>query len=557
MPLRIALAVAGLLALFAAPAYADITVSNVSAKPADVKAGASSNFTLSFDLGGSESIRDLDLNLPPGLIGNPNNAAQCSQANFAADSCPAASKVGNQTVNVTAGVLVNTDATGEVFNLVPDKPEPAQLGIRLDTPLGTQHLKSDVNVRPSDSGLTSTIRNIPDTLGPFPLHINKITLTLLAKSGANKAFMTNPTSCDPAPTTLHVVGDGNSPADGQASFTPTNCDALPFAPTLTAFVGAKGFTAARSGPPLTTIIEQKPGEANTKEAKVTLLAPLSPNVGALGNVCTVAEYNADQCPDKSIVGHAQAVTPLLSTPLSGPVRIIEVPNSLPKLVVYLNGAINVRLNGAINLAVLGTETKFQGIPDVPLTRFQLDFAGGPNGLVGTNEDLCKTAAGIQAEFTAHSGATKTVRVTPTVKGCPKAKPPSPGPRPVGSASLSGLAGKSPALKVGARRGAGGKRLRALSVSLPSGLSFDRGTLSAGLKASKGVAASLGGKRTLRLRTKSSAGLASIAASVRKGALKVSSRLRRRVGKHPKVTIVLRVTEVGGRVTTLRKRVALR
>jgi hypothetical protein len=89
------------------------------------------------------------------------------------------------------------------------------------------------------------------------------------------------------------------------------------------------------------------------------------------------------------------------------------------------------------------------------------------------------------------------------------------------------------------------------------LSFDRGTLGVGLRASKGVAASLSGKRTLRLRTKSTAGLASIAASVRKGALKVSSTLRRRVGKHPKVTIVLRVTEVGGRVTTLRKRVALR
>lgn len=556
MPLRVALLTVTLLALFAVPAQADITVSNVSAKPADVKAGANSSFTLSFDLGGSESIRDLDLNLPPGLIGNPNNAAKCSQADFTADSCPASSKVGNQTVNATAGLLT-TDVTGEVFNLVPDKPEPAQLGIRLDTPVGTQHLKSDVNVRPSDSGLTSTIRNIPDTLGPLPLHINKISLTLLAKSGANKPFMTNPTSCDPAPTALHVVGDGNSPADGQGSFTPTNCDALPFAPKLTAIVGAKGFTAARSDPPLTTIIEQQPGEANTKEAKVTLLAPLSPNVAALGNLCTAAEYDAEQCPDKSIVGQAQALTPLLSTPLSGPVRIVEVPNAAPKLVVYLNGPINVRLNGAITLGALGTETTFQGIPDVPLTRFKLDFAGGPNGLVGTNEDLCKNAAAIQGEFTAHSGATETVKVTPTVKGCPKAKPPPPGARPVGSASLSGLAGKSSTLKAGAKRGSGGKRLRALSVSLPGGLSFDRGTLSVGLKASKGVAASLSGRRTLRLRTKSTAGLASIAASVRKGALKVSSTLRRRVGKHPKVTIVLRVTEVGGRVTTLRKRVALR
>src|SRR4051794_21169533 len=419
MPLRIAVAAAALLALFAAPAArADITVSNVSSKPADVKAGANSTFTLSFELGGSESIRDPDVNLPPGLIGNPNNAAQCKQADFENDACPAASKVGTQTVNVTVGGLVTTDADGEVFNLVPDKPEPAQLGIKLNSPppAPPQHLKSDVTVRPSDSGLTSTIRGIPNQLNGLPLHINKITLTLLAKSGANKPFMTNPTSCGPAPTTLHVVGDGNSPADGQASFTPTNCDALPFAPKLSAMVGAKGLTAARTGPPLTTIIEQQPGEANTKEAKVTLMAPLSPNVGALANVCKLAQYDADQCPDTSIVGQAQAVTPLLAAPLAGPVRIVEVPNNLPKLVVCLNGQINVRLTGAIQLAALGTETTFQGIPDVPLTRFKLDFDGGPSGLVGTLEDLCKKPAGIQGEFTAHSGATKTVNITPTVKG---------------------------------------------------------------------------------------------------------------------------------------------
>src|SRR3954449_6271307 len=203
MPLRTTLVALAAL-LFAAPAaQADITVSNVSAKPADVKAGAHSDFTLSFDLGGSETIRDLDVNLPAGLIGNPNNAAQCKQADFDNDACPAASKVGTQTVNVTVGGLVTTDASGEVFNLVPDKPEPAQLGIKLNPPppAAPQHLKSDVTVRPSDSGLTSTIRNIPNQLNGLPLHINKITLALQAQSGAKKPFMTNPTSCDPAPTT--------------------------------------------------------------------------------------------------------------------------------------------------------------------------------------------------------------------------------------------------------------------------------------------------------------------------------------------------------------------
>src|SRR3954451_24013893 len=102
MPLRPAPLAALCAALLApAAAHADITVSNVQAKPADTKAGGNSNFTLSFDLGGSETIRDLDVNLPPGLLGNPNSATRCSQAEFNTDSCPGTSKVGTQTVNLT------------------------------------------------------------------------------------------------------------------------------------------------------------------------------------------------------------------------------------------------------------------------------------------------------------------------------------------------------------------------------------------------------------------------------------------------------------------------
>src|SRR3954453_15466232 len=110
MPLQLVLMAAVCAALLApAAASADITVSNVQAKPADTKAGANSDFTMSFDLGGSETIRDLDVNLPPGLLGNPNNAAKCTQAQFDSDSCPAESKVGTQTVNVTAGALIGSD----------------------------------------------------------------------------------------------------------------------------------------------------------------------------------------------------------------------------------------------------------------------------------------------------------------------------------------------------------------------------------------------------------------------------------------------------------------
>ena len=565
MPLRVALLVAVCAALIApAVASADITVSNVQAKPADVKAGANSNFTLSFDLGGSESIRDLDVNLPAGLIGNPTAAGTCTQDQFANDQCPAQSKVGNQTVNATLLGVITSDLTGEVFNLVPDHTEPAQLGIRLDTPVGSQHLKSDVSVRPSDSGLTSTIRGIPDMIAGAPIHINSISLTLLAKSGAGKPFTRNPTSCDPAVTTLHAVGDGTptpSAANGQGSFTPTACDALPYAPKLTATVGAAGQTAPGSNPPLTTVITQMPGEAGTKSTKVTLGPPLGPNAAVLGNVCPVAAYDADNCPAQSQVGTATAVTPLLATPLNGPVRLVENPGGLPKVVVYLNGTINVRLVGDVALTGTSTTTTFSGIPDVPLSSFELAFAGGSGGQLSASGDLCTTATNLSGEFASHSGKTVNVTTTAKVQGCPGGGPtPTPKPKgkwPTTTLSLRKLATASPTLQFTAKRGIGAKRLREIAISLPGPLSFDRGYLSAGVKASKSLSPSLSGKHVLVLTARSLAGVTSIKAVVSKRALRVSNALRRRVPKHPKVAIAVRFTELGGRVVTRRKTVTVR
>ncbi|MEA2429546.1 MAG: hypothetical protein QOI19_19 [Thermoleophilaceae bacterium] len=560
MPLRAALLLALCAALLApAAASADITVSNVQAKPAQTNAGANSDFALKFNLGGSESIRDLDVNLPAGLIGNPNNAGKCTQDQFNSDSCPAASKVGTQTVNITLLGLITADSSGEVFNLVPDKPEPAQLGIRLDTPAGTQHLKSDVTVRPSDSGLTSSIRGIPNTVSGAPIHINSISLTLLAKSGTGQAFMRNPTSCGPAVTTLHAVGDVNSTADGQGSFTPTACDALPYAPKLTATVGAAGQTAQGANPPLTTIITQAPGEADTKATKVTLGQPLAPNPASLANVCHVADYNADNCPAQSQVGTATAVTPLLAAPLTGPVRSVENPGGLPHVVVYLNGLINVRLVGDVTLGPAGTTTTFSGIPDTPLSSFELDFAGGSGGLLSNSADLCTSAPNISGEFSSHSGKTVAATTAAAVQGCPTPTPaPTPKPKwPTASASLSKLATSSPTLQFSAKRGVGAKRLSSIAISLPGPLSFDRGYLSPGVKASKSLKVSLSGKRTLLLRSKSPAGVTSITALVSKRALRVSDALRRRVAKHPTVYLTVRFTELGGRVLTRHLSVTVR
>ena len=66
-----------------AAAQANITLSNVHARPASTAAGAHSDFTLSFDLGGSETIKDLDPGeedadgVRGGIVGQMTHTCNC------------------------------------------------------------------------------------------------------------------------------------------------------------------------------------------------------------------------------------------------------------------------------------------------------------------------------------------------------------------------------------------------------------------------------------------------------------------------------------------------
>lgn len=544
--LLLALAI-GLLA--AAPAQADITVSNVTAAPESTAAGAHSNFTLAFDLGGSSSIKNLDIDLPAGFLGNPTVPARCTREQFESDSCPPESKVGTQTVNANIGILGPQDLSGEVFNLVPNQGEPARLGIRLDPPGGipllpVTRLESAVRIRSeSDFGLTSTIKDIPDSSSGMSIKINRISLTLNADANGGK-FTSNPTSCNVATTRLRAVGHDDSTGAGAGSFTPTACDALPYAPKLTAKTGAPGLTGPRTSPPLTTVIEQAAGEASTKSAVVTLGPPFGPNIDALGGLCSKSAYEAETCPESSHVGDAVAVSPLLPGALSGPVRLVEVPGGLPKLVIYLNGLINIRLNADVAIGPTTTTNTLNGIPDVPLSRFQLSFRGGPGGLLSLGTDLCKVGSTLNASFTAHSGKTVDVTTPAQLEGCPDTVTPPPvvkKHRPRAAVALRRLATKSPVMRVSVRKALGGKKLRGVRVSLPKGVSLRHGKA----------------RHTLRLKAKAKSGANRLARTLSGRKLVVSRSLRGRVHRHPRLRVTLRVTDAGGSKFTLRRSVRAR
>ena len=270
------------------------TPTGVTAAPADTQAGANSDFTLHFAL--DEPSRDLKsfvIHLPPGEVGAVTATPLCTQAQFAAKACPAGTQVGTTVTHATAfptpitGLAV--DVPGKIYNLAPVGPEPARLGIRLTPALGDEILlQSIVTVRPADGGLDSSTDGLPRDSALGPIDINAIDITLLGMAGnPAKGFVSNPTSCAPATTTIDATAYDGTQGSGTASFTPTGCDKLAFAPTLSAAIdpGAKGGL-----PTLTTVVESPPGQANARTVQITLPAGLSAQATTLNHACPEAVF---------------------------------------------------------------------------------------------------------------------------------------------------------------------------------------------------------------------------------------------------------------------------
>jgi hypothetical protein len=276
----------------------------LSAKPADLAAGANSNVNIHIGFADpSDQVKDLTVHLPPGLVGNPTAAPLCTPTQLNGDNCPSASQVGSVTAKVNvvvAGpVAVPLTIDGSLYNLVPHQGEPARFGIVLRAVGGLPGTKiiqqSGVSLRRSDFGLDTVVNDFPRTASGLETDITSLDLSLRGKVNG-KGFMRNPTSCTPKTFTFDATSyAGHSVHGSAASFTPTDCGALPFSPSLTAKVGAGPATRF---PSLTTTIKQDPGEAGLRAAKVLLPDGLGPNLDALNHVCTLARFRADAsgCP---------------------------------------------------------------------------------------------------------------------------------------------------------------------------------------------------------------------------------------------------------------------
>jgi hypothetical protein len=431
------LAAASIALLAPAAALGQFGFTNLSAEPDIKQGGAVSDLRINMEFTDpADQVKDLTIHLPPGQVGNPTATPLCTSAELQADACPAASKVGEVTagVNVVVAVLpVPLTVTGDMFNLEPHPGEPARFGIVLRPPLSLPPplppllpntiIESGVELRKSDFGLDTVIKDIPNETAGLEVQIRSQEIHLFGTAGnPPQPFLRNPTSCGTKTTGFDATSyaNPNTVVSGEATYELTGCENLPFAPAFSATIGAPGQTTPASKPPLSTVIGQTFEEAGLRRAEVILPPGVGADNAALVNQCSTADFEASACPENTIVGSARAESPVQATPLTGTVSIVEpLQPGLPNLGLDLQGALPLQLRGNFVLSP-GPGNAFEGLPDIPISRFELAFDQGK--LVSISRDLCAPPLPLfTVTFDGHNGAHVTDQVPATVIGCDGSK----------------------------------------------------------------------------------------------------------------------------------------
>jgi hypothetical protein len=405
----------------------------------NIDAGAYSTLDTTFSReDGQQSLQAIQLHFPPGIAGSLSSVKLCGEEQANAGTCGPESAIGETIVSVGLGDDPFGVTGGKVYITGPYKGAPFGLSIVNPAKAGPFDLqegrpvvvRAKIEVDPTTAALTVTTdpsgeHAIPSIIEGIPLQIKHVNVTV-----NRPGFTFNPTNCDPMQVTGTIFSNEGATSPVSDPFQVTNCASLKFAPQFT--VATSGKTSKLDGASLDVklVYPNLPvgAQANIAKVKVELPKQLPSRLTTLQKACTEAVFNAnpENCPADSRVGEAVAITPILSTPLSGPAYFVSHGGlKFPELIIALKGedGVAVDLHGETFISKKGiTSSTFATVPDVPVGTFELKLPEGPYSALGTDSNLCKNKLTMPTEFVAQNGAVIHQETKIAVTECPKAKP---------------------------------------------------------------------------------------------------------------------------------------
>lgn len=460
--------------------------------------------------------KEMNFEMPTGVIGNPHATPQCDTADFAVQLCAPETQVGYALISINAEPPGGGGLGGKiaVFDLEPHPGEAGLLGFHV--PLLGFPIYVSINPRTeSDYGLDVTVEGITHLL---PLSFVDMTLFGVPASPANNvdrlprgwesffdgenpptpsnapetAFIQNPTTCGvPLEAKVEVTAYDREVSRASYPFpATTGCDQLSFNPSLY----AQPTTTATDSPSgldvdLQVPQVQSPEVPSPSEIKATTVTlpegfSINPNAADGKEACEdVAQAKigtrlAAQCPENSKVGTVSVESSALPGPIPGAVYLGKPePGNRYRLILTADGYnVHVKLAGSVetNERTGQLTVSFPNLPQTPFTDFNLHFFGSERGLLATPEK-CGTYR-VTSTFTPWdsllsdqtSAQPFTLTSGPGGSACPPAVRPF---RPSMTAGVTDkTAGRHSPFSLVLRRSDGDQDLTALDVSTPPGFS---------------------------------------------------------------------------------------
>jgi hypothetical protein len=420
----------------AAEEFDKFGVESVFAELSNRQAGHHSDMTIGVKLtrNGNQPYaypRDIEIKLPPGMIGNTQGIARCTTdqlGNGPSDSaCPFDTQVGMTQVRVLqphAGVY-----SEPVYNMVP--PKDGDIVARLGFIAVGWPAFINVEVDPTDYSVISTVEGVPSVAGLMeatttlwgvpasPEHnLERITPFEAANGGSppegrkidtpKAPFLSNPTDCSLQRQVRVTARSYQLPNQPSTKFTPfpqiSGCGKLEFAPSFTATL-TNPEASAPSGIDTELVVPQDEtpdglATSTMKSARVALPVGVTINPAAGDGLegCSADQVGygksePSHCPGAAKIGSVEVDVPTLEHTLHGAVyqRTPEPGHLFRFWVVSDEQGVHLKLPAEIEANPLTGQlvTVFSGIdtlgglPQVPFESLRLQVFGGPRAPLAT------------------------------------------------------------------------------------------------------------------------------------------------------------------------------
>jgi hypothetical protein len=429
---------------------------SLSAGTTNPLAGADSPFTLTLTRpDGEQQLKNVEVGLPPGLLGRIASVPRCPSDLAATGACPAETEIGHTDVLSGPGAAPLA-LRGHVYFTGPYKDAPFGLSIVVPTAgqagpfdLGNVVVRAAIHVDRDDARVTVKSDPLPTIIDGIPLRLRQVGVTIDRPS-----FIVNPTSCAPATIFVNVGSLEGAMANLTNPFKVAGCSALGMKQRLAMRLTGKTQTTDGKHPGISATLTDSGGGANLRKVVTKLPLSLALDPDNAQELCKPEQRLARACPARSIVGRARAVS-VLPDALTGPVYFVEATRkgasgrtirTFPNLWIPLSAdGVSIDVTASSDVDSTGRlVTTFDKLPDAPISSFQLTIDGGKHGIIAVSgkPGSCDRSKVVDFQLTGQNNKVVELPVTATIDGCkPKIKKAS-ATRGVVSLRLSGVsAGK--------------------------------------------------------------------------------------------------------------------